>query len=559
MSQLLTLFWLRYAVFKNSLSSRREAAKTIFNLLFLAGMLLLSLLGGLSLLVAVVFFAEFRDLALAGGMATMLGGLLFLMLVTQSTGASAHFDPRRFILFPVPLGKLFFLNLISALAEAVMIMMLPSVAGLLIGLGIALREPLAGVIAFVCAVAWIDGLFVFVGLLTAWLLAGRQRRTEIFFGLLIGVMIIGGQLLPRLAETALGQTAWRLLNPYFSLIGEALAWTPLSVWPYFFEQVSQGGASQAYLRLLTVSAVFTGLVWAGGYAVFTRLATSARASSSATTNRSGEQRMAPSLMLTLTLPFASGQLAALLAKELLYLARNTAVYLNAASVLVITLVVFGDSSRAGGFGLSGAALEWWDGFRVAIWVVYAFVPNLQQFVNVFGYDAAGFRQYLLAPISWRRLLLSKNLAHGLLVGAQIALILVGAQIFYGGLTWGKVYIALCAALAEVAIYGLAGNFLSISFPFRAEFGIRTRRSNERFSATNMITLFGLMFGTLGLFVVPFLLSYLFQSFAVKYLAFTLIAAAACGLYLLRLGAQSRRLEARRFEIAEALTRKTEKV
>jgi hypothetical protein len=440
-----------------------------------------------------------------------------------------------------------------------MITIVPSVAGMLIGLGIALDEPMAGLLAFVCALLWVNGLFVFVGLLTAWLLAGRKRRTEIFFGLLIGLMVIGGQLLPRLAETSWGRAAWHWLYPYWGVVSDLLAWTPISVWSFFFEHLSQGQVAEAYFRLLAVSVVFTGLVWAGGYAIFTKLATSARASSSQSTPGRAKRSTLLSSLILLKLPFASEQVAVIFAKELLYFTRNTATYLNALSALVLTLVAFGRSSSSLGRGFNHQAADWWDGLRVAFWVAYTFTLNTTYFVNSFGFDAAGFRQYLLAPLIWQRLLVGKNLALGLLVGIQVVLILMGAQLLYQELTWGKVYIALCATVTSAALYWLVGNFLSSNFPYRSEFGVRTRRSNERFSAANMVALFGLMLGSMALLALPFGLGYLFKSLTLKYYAFTALAAGASTIYALRVSRQGRKLEARRFEIVEALTRKTEKI
>ena len=557
MSQLLTLFWLRYVVFKNSLTRRRDVATTIFNVLIFCGYLLFWTAVGTSLFLAVVYFQEFRHIALTGGMTLLLGMMLFFMLVSQSTGTSAHFDPRRYILFPIPLGKLFALNLVSALAEVVMVTVLPIVAGLLLGLGVGLHEPLAGVVAFLSAVLWIDALFVFVGLLTAWLLAGRKRRTEIFFGLLIGVMVIGGQLLPRMATTRWGRMALEWLHPYLGTIREVLTWTPLSVWTFFFEHLSQGDVSGAYLRLLAVSAIFVGLMWGGGYAVFTRLATSARASSSQSARGKVEPSTTRSNLLTLKLPLMSEQLSVIFAKELLYLARNTATYLNTVSVLVITLLAFSKSSFGRGFRNSG--MDVWDSLRIPFWVAYTFTINAHNFVNSFGFDASGFRQYLLAPLDWKRLLLGKNLANGLLACAQVLLILVGAQVFYQDLNLGKLYIAFCAILIELPIYSLVGNFISINFASRAEFGVRTRRSNDRFSITNAGSLIGLLIGSMALMGLPFLLSYLLHNPAVKYYALAVIAIITCTIYVVRINSQSSKLEARRFEIAEALTRKTEKI
>jgi threonine/homoserine/homoserine lactone efflux protein len=492
-------------------------------------------------------------------MVALMSTMLFFQLIMQSTGTSAHFDPRRFILFPVSLRKLFFLNLASALGEVVMIMLLPSVAGVTIGLGVALHYPLAGVLAFLCALVWIDALFVLVGVLVAWQLSGQKRRTEVIVTILMGLLVVGSQLIPRLMETEAGRAAWRLLPHYWRDASDIFAWTPIGVWSYFFAHLQANDVTQAFARLLVVCIVWTGVTWAGGYAIFKRVATSARASSSSVAADRASDGPIRSNLLALKLPLVSGQISALLAKEIAYLIRNTAIYLNVVSVLVLTLIALRPMGQAIGERSHRGTGDWADGISVAIWVSYAFLLNLQQFVNVFGLDAAGFRQYLLSPLVWRRLLLAKNLAIWLLMIVQIALIMVGAQLLYQELTPGKLYIAACATLFGMGFVTTVGNYLSINFPFRLEFGVRTRRSGERFSATTMIAGVGLLASTSLLMALPFGLSYLFRSAAVKYLAFFVLAMVSGAIYLLWLGYQSHRLEARRFEIAEALTRRTEKV
>jgi len=530
---------------------------SVVNLLVVGVLWLFSLACGAALFLGTVLSEKVRDFVVTGGMPIMLSVFLFMMLVTQTTGAAAHFDPRRFILFPISLTKLFLLNLLSAFAELVPLMILPSVAGMMIGLGVALHESMAGMLAFGLAALWIVALFVFVALLAAWLLAGRRRRTEIIFGLVFGLIMLGGQIIPRLIDTRLGRLAWRLLQPYFGTINEGLAWTPVGVWSFFFGQMMRGEVADGYARLLPVCLFWVGLALTAGYAVFTRLATSARAGSSGGV---GAGTVAASAnWLRLNLPFASEQVSAVLAKDLTYFSRNTAIYLNTASILVITLLAFGSPFFGSDTISPHRGVDWWDGFRVAFWIAYAFTLSGQHFFNLFGYDAAGFRQYLLAPLDWRRLLLGKNLATWVLIAIQIGLILAGAQLFYRNLTLGKLYLALCAAVIANVLYTLVGNFLSVKFPFRSEFGVRTRRSSEHSAAPNFIATVGMMVSTLALFALPFGLGYLFHRLWLRYLAFTLLAALACGVYALRLNSQSRHLGARRFEIAEALTRKTEKI
>ncbi len=550
MSQLYTLFWLRYVVFKNSLTTRGEVARRILNAIFLLIPILLSVSIGIALFVVLLLVEQFRGPVVSGGMTTVFATLLFLMLISQSTGASSHFDPRRFVLFPIKMSKLYALNLVSALGEFSMLMILPSMAGMLLGLGFAYQQPLGGVLAFILALLWVDALFICTGMLFAWLLSGRKRSREILFALLIGLMTVGGQLLPRFFMTPYGQGFVQWLLPYRHLISTVFDWTPIGVWSFFFRHLATGETTTAYLQLLVVCSLWICLAWSVGYAIFTRLATSASASSSATAPRPLVGHTAPRNFLTLRLPFVAGQTSAILAKELRYFGRNPATYLTMLSSLIFPLLFFRSGRKGSGVG---EGVGW-----ICAWVGYVVMMNLQYFVGLFAYDAAGFRQYLLAPIKWSRLLFGKNAAIWIMVTAQISLVLLGAELLDHNLTAEKIYVAGCSLLIAAALYSTVGNYTSIYFPYRVHFGVPARR-RESWSGINLLIQFALLFGVTGLLLLPVGLGYWFKSKDLLYVSFALLAIASWVVYAVLLEGQANLLEERRFEIAETLTRKTEKI
>ena len=239
MSQLYTLFWLRYRIFTNSLTTRGEVARKILNAVLLLIPLFLSVGIGIGLFLLLVFIEQARDPILNGGMTTVLATLLFLMLISQSTGASSHFDPAKFALFPINFSKLYMLNLISAIGEFSMLMVVPSMAGMLLGLGFAYGHILGGALAFLLALLWVDALFICTGMLFAWLLSGRKRSREVLFAVLIGFMTVGGQLLPRLFITNYGRGLLRWFLPYRDIITTVIDWTPVGVWSFFFRHLKE--------------------------------------------------------------------------------------------------------------------------------------------------------------------------------------------------------------------------------------------------------------------------------------------------------------------------------
>ncbi len=553
MSQLYTLFWLRYRVFINSMTTRGEIARTVLNALLLLIPVVLSIGIGLALLAAIILIPEFREPVIKGGMTTVLATLLLLMLISQSTGASSHFDPRRYLLFPINLGKLFFLNLVSALGEFSMLMVLPSMAGMLIGLGIAYHNWWGGLLAFGLALLWVVALFICTGMVFAWLLSGRKRSREVFFALLIGGFTAIGQLLPRFLSTEYGAELLVGILPYQEAISRLMNWTPIGVWSYFFTELAAGETYFAVVHLLAVNALWTSLALLIGYVVFKRLATNPKASSASSvqTEIQDVARLKRNF-IAVTLPFFSQQTSAIFAKELRYYLRNPATYLTALSSLIFPLIMFRS------IGSVGRSSRYSDSiWIISIWVSYVLMLNLQYFGGLFSYDGAGFRQYLLSPLNWKRLLLGKNLAIWLIVSVQISLIIGLSQLIDGNITRDKLFTAICCSLIAVALYSIIGNYISIYFPAPVNFGVPAKRK-QHWSGINLLIQFGLLFGVAGLLLLPIGAGIWFKSVMIRYALFILFTVGSWFAYFFYVTRQGQKLEARRFEISEAINRKTEK-
>ena len=553
MSQLYTLFWLRYRVFINSMTTRGEIVRTVLNTLLLLIPVVLSIGIGFALFVAIITIPEFREPVIKGGMTTVLATLLLLMLISQSTGASSHFDPRRYLLFPINLGKLFFLNMVSALGEFSMLMVLPSMAGMLIGLGIAYHSWWGGLLAFFLALLWMVALFICTGMVFAWLLSGRKRSREVIFALLIGALTATGQLLPRLLSTEYGTELLVGILPYRRVILRLMDWTPIGVWSYFFTELSRGETYSAFVHLLAVNALWTSLALLVGYVVFKRLATNPKASSgSSNKTEILDVAQLKRNFIALRLPFFSRQTSAIFAKELKYYSRNPATYLTALSSLIFPLIMFRS------IGNSGRASRYSDSiWIICIWVSYVLMLNLQYFGGLFSYDAAGFRQYLLSPLNWKRLLLGKNMAIWLVVSVQIGLIIGLSQLIDGNISGDKLFTATCCSLIALALYSIVGNYISIYFPASVSFGVPAKRK-QNWSGINLLIQFGLLFGVAGLLLLPIGAGVWFENSMIRYALFVFFTLGSWMAYFICIKSQGKKLELRRFEISETINRKTEK-
>jgi hypothetical protein len=248
------------------------------------------------------------------------------------------------------------------------------------------------------------------------------------------------------------------------------------------------------------------------------------------------------------LPLVSPQFSALFEKEMRYALRNPHLRVIALMAVGLTVVL-----RMGPAGASygrtwGGVSPYAEGGGAVFSVVYIFMLVSPLSTNLFGYDGAGMRTLVLSPVSRRTVLAAKNAAVTL-----IALVLVAAGVFVGGFVLGDLTARtlLFAALTFLTTAGLFapfGNWLSMQFPKRVQFGKRMNRS-----------------GVGGLLLVPFfflllvppaasvLAAHFAGSHAVKYVILAAFALLSACFYALAVARQGRKLERRELEILEAVT------
>jgi hypothetical protein len=251
------------------------------------------------------------------------------------------------------------------------------------------------------------------------------------------------------------------------------------------------------------------------------------------------------------LPFGSEELSAIFEKELRYALRNAQLRTMAVMPIILSLSLKMIGSRRGG---SSAALlpesltPYMEGSGAALSVLYTFLITSALSANLFGYESGGMRAYVLAPVARSKILLGKNLAMFFvsLVGA-VAVTLVNALI-YRDLTPRALLFTALSFVFFAAATATIGNFFSINFPKRLEYGKRMNAS-----------------GVAGLLLLPVFLciaaapalavlgGYAAQSLTFEYAILAAFAIAGVVVYFLTLKAQGRWLARHELDILEAVT------
>src|SRR2546421_153814 len=550
MSQLFALVWLKWALFRNSMRSRKAVVGRVAAMLGMLAGLALALVVSVGLGVA-AYFLTLPGGAGVGRERAAVDGFLFLFfiftvmfmmwaLMPLALGGGGRFEPGRMLLYPISLGKLFVFDFLSDLTGLAAVFAVPVTLALGAGAGLANGSVVAGLLISLCAVAFGLSFSKLLAVGVGALMRTKRTRGEMllaFLGAALGMTgALMGQLMP-------------LVERYAAYL-ERARWSPSGAAAYALAYGLRAGGAGAFLWSLFVLAAYAAACVALSYRIARRTALGkgggARRAAVATAQESERDENYAGWRL----PFVSAEFSAIVEKELRYALRNAQLRVIALMAVGLTIVLRMAPLSGGTRRTWGMISQYAEGAGAVFSVIYIFTLVSPISTNLFGYDGAGMRALVLSPASRRVILVAKNAAV-----TFISLLLVTAGVFVGGLVFGDLTprTLLFAALVFVttaALYALVGNWLSLQFPARVRFGKRMNRS-----------------GVAGLLVVPFFVLLLLpppgsgaaahfaQCFVVQNAILAAFAALSVGLYALLVPRQGRSLERRERDILEAVTGK----
>lgn len=572
MDQFAALLWLKWTLFRNAMRSRKAVLSRVASILGTLAALVLALL--IALILGIVVYkllspnsaaailaqlpqdqslAEVREyLQKASLLVFMIFAILYLMWATVplSLGGGSQFTPGRLLLYPVSLRKLFAIDFLSEFTNIASIFAIPIILAVTFGAGLAVGNILmslpAGLLAIMCGISIAKWLSTSLGAL----MQRRRTRGETVLALIGVVVGLGGAFM--------GELAQYMTRHAGSLRG--LRWTPPgAAASALTEGLSAGGGSIYALSVLTLAA-YTLVFVVVTYFIARRAALAAggarRPSLRVKTEGKAERQTGWQL------PFLSPQISAVVEKELRYAMRNAQLRMMALMPLVLVGVRMLRGSRMGGRSpLPKEALvsannfaAYTEGLVVAGGVLYVFLILSSLACNLFAYEGGGMRSLILAPVDRRTILLGKNLSITFLAFAFCTVLLAVNQLVFHDLTLPALLFAALSFLVFAASFALIGNWLSIRFPKRLQFGKRMNAS-----------------GVTGFLLIPILLAlavppitavvagYYAQSFTLKYVTLTSFAVVCLALYVLLIRRQGSALASHEREILEAVSGRSEEI
>ncbi|MDT7541364.1 MAG: type transport system permease protein [Acidobacteriota bacterium] len=557
LEQLGALAWLKWRLFRNALRSRRAALNSAASILGTLAALFLSLLVAIGVGFAAYGLASetapTHAVALRGGDAEpllLLFGMLTLLymmwaFVPLTAGGGTQFDPGQLLLYPVSLRKLFVIDLASELTSLASIFAIPAILAIGLGAGAASGHILRGLAASAFAAAFGIALAKLFSTTITVLMRTRRRRGEGLLAIVGVVVAFSGVLL---------QFGLRAVDNV-KTVPAAIRWTPPGAFATALTVGSHKGGEATYaLAVLTLAA------YAFVAAALTYRVAVGALNSSGGAGRSRTALVADALKndgcrrisLGWQLPLVSAEVSAVFEKELRYALRNAQLRTMIIMPVVMTLALrLGVSPRHNTFSSFPASVApYLEGARAAFSNFYVLIAMTTLAANFFGYEGAGMRAYVLAPVSRRAILLGKNLVmFALSIVSAVAVTLLN-QVVFRDVSPRALGFAALAFIFFAATFASAGNSISVRFPKRLRYGKRAGASG--FGGLLMIPLFLVALAAPALAVI---IGWSVGSVLVEYVILASFACAAVVVYLSMLNGQGRELARRELDILEAVAKR----
>jgi ABC-2 type transport system permease protein len=243
-----------------------------------------------------------------------------------------------------------------------------------------------------------------------------------------------------------------------------------------------------------------------------------------------------------------GPVAAILEKEFHYLSRSGPMLFTFVMPVVILLIFrLGPQTSA----KQGSFLAHAPDLAFPVGSAYALLILTNLVYNCFGADAVGMQLFFVSPVSFREILLGKNLAHALVLACEVVLVWF-AVCFMFHPPAVDVTLATVTGVAFALVLNLtAGNLLSIYTPKKIDYGAFGK---QRASTTTVLASLGIQAAVFGLAAVTLLVARAYGRVWLAALIFLILAGLASIGYIMVLNRADRIALDRRDAILAELCR-----
>jgi hypothetical protein len=159
---------------------------------------------------------------------------------------------------------------------------------------------------------------------------------------------------------------------------------------------------------------------------------------------------------------------------------------------------------------------------------YALLVLTNLVFNSFGGDAAGVQFFYASPVSFRQIMLAKNLTHASILVANTAFAWIAVTFLYGAPHFAVSIATVVGLLFAAPLNFAAGDLLSIWSPKKRDFATFGR---QNVSQTTVLASLGVQIVIVGLGASAFAIAHLYNNLWIAVLLFLALSAISIPLYL----------------------------
>jgi ABC-2 type transport system permease protein len=458
--QLTAIAWLRWRLFLHTLRTTRGQLELLSRILLSIAFTILALGGALGM-------GGFAYFLLRHGKPQLLAVPLWIIFFfwqlfpIMSTAFTNNPDSSDLLRFPLSYGSYYLVRLFYGAFDPASAIGALWTCGLLVG--ISLLKPALLPWALLVLLAFAAFNLLLMQMIFAWIerfLA--QRRTREIMGVLFVLLMLSLQLIGPLTGHY-GKQARPHIQRILAVVAPVQGVLP----PGLAGDALVQGVYPQWPVALSSLALLSGFVIVIGYGLHIRLLAQYRGENLNETLAASTTPLDRQLRLGWNLPGFPHPVAAVFEKEVRYLLRSGPMLLTLI-MPIFALLVF----RLGGMNAarrSSYFLARTPDLAFPLAAAYTLLMLTNLVYNTFGGDAGGIQFFYASPVSFRQIVVGKNLIHAGILTFEIVVAWTAVSFLYGRPALDITIATLAGLLFAAPLNFAVGNVLSIYSPKKLDF------------------------------------------------------------------------------------------
>ena len=458
--QLTAIAWLRWRLFVNTLRTARGQLELLSRILVSLAFTILGLGGAFGMgAFAYFFFMHGKPQLLAVPLWIIFFFWQFFPIM--STAFTNNPDSSDLLRFPLGYGSYYLVRLAYGAFDPASAIGALWTCGLLVG--ISLVKPALLPWALLVLLAFAVFNLLLMQMIFAWVerfLA--QRRTREVMGVLFVLLMLSFQLIGPLTGRY-GKHARPQVQRVVAVLAPVQAVLP----PGLAADAIVQGIYPQWPPALSSLALLCGFVIVIGYGLHVRLLAQYRGENLNETVATSALPQDRPLHLGWSLPGFATPVAAVFEKEVRYLLRSGPMLLNLI-MPIFALLVF----RFGGMNAarrSGYFLARTPNLAFPLATAYTLLMLTNLVYNTFGADGGGIQFFYASPVSFRQIVLGKNLIHACILIFEMVIAWAAVSFLYGAPALDVTIATLAGLLFAAPLNFAVGNVLSLYSPKKLDY------------------------------------------------------------------------------------------